>query len=130
MTQQTVYYCGNPTDKDDNIVFIFIASLKKKFPNIRFIHFDPTEEIDPAALKGRFILMDTVVGLKRVEVFDNLSKFSLSPRTSVHDYDLPIDLGILTKLGKIKKLLLIGIPPDKNRIGIILKKVEDILKTL
>ncbi|MCL4338570.1 hypothetical protein M1271_02700 [Patescibacteria group bacterium] len=130
MHHKAVYYLGNQTYKNDNTVFLFIPLLKKKFPHVKFIHLDPTEEINPFHLKDGFTLIDTVYGIKRVTVFHNLDNFSLSPRVTVHDYDLPIDIGILTKLGKIKKILLIGIPRDKKRVAETEKEVEDILKLI
>lgn len=86
--------------------------LKKSFPHINFIHFDPTEEL-PLNNKNLTII-DTVIGIKKVTKFDDLNQWKSSPRITVHDFDLPISLGILRKLGKINKVTVIGIPLNVN----------------
>jgi hypothetical protein len=64
--------------------------------------------------------MDTVLGINRVTVFNNLQEFSRSPRYSPHDYDLLTDAVLLQKLGKIKDIIVIGIPAIGN-----LKEIVD-----
>ena len=127
MDKLKIYFLGNPLDKNEKAMFQMIPALEKKFPEIEFIHLDPTEEIIWGELRGKITIIDTVMGLKKTQLFHSLKKFSLSPRVSVHDFDLPVDIGILTKLGKIKKLSLIGFPADIKRVKKTVEEVENIL---
>lgn len=119
-----VYVLGNPVESLDRAAVRLIPELKKSFPHINFIHFDPTEEL-PKNNKN-LIIIDTVIGIDKVTKFDNLDQWKLSPRVTAHDYDLPLMLGILKKLGKIKNIIIIGIPP-KGNLQEILKGVKKIL---
>ena len=114
MIKTTIYVLGNPVVSSDNAAVKLIPRLRKSFPHINFIHFDPTEEL-PAALNQNLILIDTVIGIERVTKFDDLDQWKLSPRVTVHDYDLPLMLGVLKKLRKIKNITIFGIPEKGNR---------------
>lgn len=127
--KKRVFVLGNPLETLDQSAVNLIPKLKKSFPNIDFVHFDPTEELTPDITYEELTIIDTVVGLKRVTEFNDSHFWSLSPRVTVHDYDLPLFLGILKKLGKIKKLTIIGIP----QIGVKeenIKEIKNILKDL
>jgi len=56
-------------------------------------------------------LIDTVFGIERARIFDDLKNFENSPRVSLHDFDLLSHLRYLRKLGKLKKIKIIGVPP-------------------
>ena len=56
------------------------------------------------------IIIDTVVGIDKPTVFENLENFSAPPRVSAHDFDAYTNLKYLQKLGKIKKIEIIGLP--------------------
>lgn len=123
--KKTVYYLGNPLLPIDNKPFKLIPFLAKKYPDISFIHYDPTEEL-PLNHPKNLILIDTIKGITKAEKFEDPEKWILSPRVTVHDYDLPLELRILRKLGKIKKVIIIGVPA-KGINKEILKQVEGIL---
>lgn len=123
----TVYVLGNPLIKSDNKIYQLLPQLKKHFPDITFKVYDPTEEISLES--GELIFIDAVDGISKVTVFDHLEYFSLSPRISVHDYDLPLQLGLLFKLGKIKKVRIIGLPQKGNK-GRMLKETITILRAI
>ena len=53
-----VYVCGNPLLKEDSIPLKILPELQNKFPSIKFIDFDPTEDI-PKEQKLFFI--DTIL---------------------------------------------------------------------
>lgn len=126
--KKTVYYLGNPLLPIDNKPFKLIPYLAKKYPDISFIHYDPTEEL-PLNHPKDLILLDTVEGISKAEKFEDLDKWVLPPRVTVHDYDLPLELHILKKLGKINKVIIIGVPAKGNNQE-ILKQVEGILNTI
>ena len=68
-----------------------------------------------------------VIGIKDITIFDSLEKFALAPRVSMHDFDFLTNLQYLTKLGKIKKIKIIGLPPDMEENEAI-KKVSATLR--
>lgn len=119
-----VYYLGNRLVSIDSKPSKIIPVLKKKFPKIDFMYYDPTEELSDDT--DNFILIDTVAGISKVQCFDDLNYFTKSPRTTVHDFDLPISLGLLQKLGKLKKVTIIGVPAKGPKRKII----EEIVKIL
>ncbi len=60
------------------------------------------------------ILIDTVVGLNKVKIINNMEKIKIDNRYSPHDLDLGLNLKILYKIGKLKKVTIFGIPPNIN----------------
>ncbi|MBM3282863.1 hypothetical protein FJY90_01290 [Candidatus Gottesmanbacteria bacterium] len=126
--KKTVYVLGNPVVPSDGLPLKIVSKLQKRLPEFSFVHFDPTEEIN-LETQQELILIDTVIGIKQVTKFDNLKKFLLSPRVSVHDFDLSVSLRLLEKLGKIKKVTIIGMP-TKGKLPAIISQVENILKSI
>lgn len=86
-----------------------LPALREQFPDISFEVLDPNEEWD---VPKHMLIIDTVVGIKEMMVFDDLSKFMAAPRMTCHDFDAYANLMFLKKLGKIKDAIIIGIPPD------------------
>ena len=115
--KKNVYVLGNPLVDIDNLPIKLLPKLQKHFPGFSFIHFDPTEEL-PVNNK-ELIFIDTVLGLKKVTRFNGLNHWTISPRVGVHDFDLPINLHLMQKLGKIKKVVIIGIPEKGNQQRIL-----------
>lgn len=123
--KQTVYVLGNPLDSHDRLPMKLLPQLRERCPQFYFTLLDPTEEMS-VEKNQNLILIDTVFGIDKVTVFKGLSSFSLSPRVTVHDYDLPLSLGLLTKLGKIENVTVIGVPPEGNETG-ILQEIGNVL---
>jgi hypothetical protein len=75
------------------------------------------------------VILDTVEGIQDVALVegDRIDGLVLSPRGSVHDFDLGFQLRYLRKLGKLGKVTIIGIPQegevDYLRIKSILRKL-------
>lgn len=114
---KTVYVVGNAIDPRDRLPMRLLPSLRRRCPNIAFLPFDPTEEFPSHT--PHLVLIDAVEGISRVMLFSDLNRFSLSPRVTVHDYDLSIHLSLLKKLGKLEKLTIVGIPMSGNRRRIL-----------
>lgn len=125
--KKTIYVLGNPLLKSDSLPLKLLPLLKKHCPDIDFDILDPTEELIFNSNQD-LILVDTVIGITKVTIFHDLSSFAFSPRVTVHDFDLPINLGILQKLKKIKNITIIGIPA-KGKEEVILKEIIDLLYT-
>jgi len=105
----TVYVFGNPDPPADSLPLKFFPELEKRFPQIRFEIKDPNEEWD--ALE-ELTVIDTVAGIKTVTVFDDLAAFAAAPRVTMHDFDAFTNLRYLQKLGKLKKITVIGVPQE------------------
>ncbi|MDI6734119.1 MAG: hypothetical protein QMD50_01330 [Patescibacteria group bacterium] len=104
----TIFVFGNPDIKEDSLPIKILPELKKIFPDIEFKIKDPNEEWN---LPEELIIIDTAVGINNMKIFNSLNEFAKTPRVSVHDFDALTQLRILQKLGKLKKIKIIGVPP-------------------
>jgi Ni,Fe-hydrogenase maturation factor len=134
--KQTIYIFGNELLDFDNLPIKLAPKLKKLFPGINFIIQDPTENIKPAYAKasagkpprdGELIIIDTVMGIKKVTVINEIEKLETEKIYSMHDFDLAFNLKLLKKIGRLKKLAIFGVPPvyDKN---ITLNELSKLIK--
>jgi len=103
-----VFVFGNPDLDFDSFPLRILPELKKRLPEIDFEIKDPNEEWGVS--ESELIIIDTVVGIDKPTVFENLENFSAPPRVSAHDFDAYTNLKYLQKLGKIKKIEIIGLP--------------------
>lgn len=108
-----IYVFGNCDDEKDKIAFEVANSLKKTNKEIEFKEIKPNEDL-PFENEEEVVLMDAVWGINKVTVIEDINKLVLSPRNSVHDFDLSFQLKYLRKLGKIGKVKIIGLPMEKK----------------
>jgi hypothetical protein len=101
---------GNPDLALDNAALKLIPELKKKYPHVEVVVEDPTGGLVPPE-DGNWIIVDTCFGVDKITEFSDLDKFADVRRVSVHDYEVITELKLLKKLGKIKKLKIIAVPP-------------------
>ncbi len=102
-----IYVFGNPEIENDSLPLKILPELQKNFPNIRFEIKDPNEEWE---LPEELAIIDTVLGIDDIKVFEDLKRFSKSPNVSLHDFDAYSNLRYLEKLGRLKKIKIIGVP--------------------
>lgn len=121
-----IFVFGNKDLEEDNLPLLILPQLQEKFPKIKFEIKDPNEEWQ---IPEELIILDTATGIKDVEIFDDLEKFSKTPRVGIHDFDALINLRYLQKLGKIKKIKIIGIPAEINKSEAV-QKIIKILEKL
>ena len=127
MPNKTVFIFGNAELKNDSLPIKLIPQLQKAFPDISFELKDPNEEWD---IPTEMMIIDTVVGPKDVAVFDDIEKFDTAPRLTMHDFDALANLHYMKKLGKLKKIKIIGVPPKMSQkkaleaIGKILRELK------
>lgn len=123
-----VYVFGNADTSFDNKAIEVAKTLESDIPDINLIFIKPNEDV-PFIDEKRVVILDTVQGLEKVELITgaDLDKISISPRGSVHDFDLAFQLKYLKKLGKIGEVFIVGIPQegeiDYLRIKSVLKKL-------
>lgn len=103
-----IYIFGNPDLKIDSLPIRILPQLKNNLPHIVFQVKDPNEEWD---IPEELVIIDTVLGIKNVQIFVDLAQFNATQHISLHDFDLTTQLLYLQKLGKIKKIKIIGVPP-------------------
>ncbi len=123
--KRAIYILGNSVVRKDRSPVNLIPYLQKESPEFSFIHIDPTEGI-PIPKNKILILIDTIIGIKKVTLYEKFSDFLPSPRVSAHDFDLTTEIPLLIKLGKIKKVIIIGVPQNLN----LQKAIKEIKKTL
>lgn len=89
----TVYVFGNPDVINDTI-------------DIKFVK--PNDDVEFDCKNP--VILDTVAGLKKVTVFNNINAIEKFKSLTVHDFDLGFQLKYLKKIGKIKGATIIGVP--------------------
>ncbi len=119
-----IFVFGNINLENDSLPLRIMPQLQEKFPDIQFEVRDPNEEW---GVPDEFIIIDTVIGIKGIRIFETLDKFLSAPRVSMHDFDFLTNLQYLWKLGKIKKIKIIGLPPNMEESEAV-KKVSAILR--
>lgn len=103
-----IFVAGNPLLEIDSLPLRIMPVLSKKFPQIAFEEFDPTENFPK---EKNLVILDTVVGLEKVEIIGDSKKFVLPKAISLHDFDLSINLTLMQKAGMINSFKIIGVPP-------------------
>jgi Ni,Fe-hydrogenase maturation factor len=123
-----VYVFGNWDLEFDNNALKITEKLSKDLDSLEFIEIKPNQDISFED-EDNVVILDVIEGLKDVRVFDekHIDRLVLSPRNSVHDFDLGFQLKYLKKLGKIKNVKIVGLPMtgdvDYNSIHSIFKKL-------
>ena len=124
--KKIIYIFGNPLLDFDNLPLKLAPALGERFPNIDFIIADPNENIKPDE-KGELLIIDTVMGLDKVAVFEDIEKIQQDKIYSLHDFDLGFNLKLLQKIGQLKKIKIIGVPAGEvNEEEVLLEVAERI----
>lgn len=122
--KKTIHIFGNPLLDFDNLPIKLAPKLRKIFPEIDFIIADPNENLEP--INKELIIIDTVEGIKKVAVIDDIEKLETSKIYSLHDFDLAFNLKLLQKIGKLKKVKIFGVPMKGDEEKIL----EQLIKIL
>ena len=119
---------GNREVKEDSLVVELLPELKKRLVKVRFKLEDPVEGLSPPD-EGEWVIVDVAKGVKGVKMIRDLDKLETSRRVSLHDYDLGMELKLLKKLGKVKKVRIIAVEMgmDKKKA---LKQIVKIVASL
>ena len=124
---------GNPLVEKDNFTLKLIPKLKVVFPEIDFIHVDPSEDLQ---IFGKNLkIIDVAEGVDEVKVLklysiSDFDKIELNKIYSMHDFDLGYNLKLLKKLGKIDSCEIICLPMKKDSevFGDIIYQTQLILR--
>ena len=106
---KTIYVFGNPLVKEDSLPLKLIDKLKKEFPYLKFKEFDTVEDLE---LEKELNIIDTVKGIKKVELIEDIDKIITDKIYSMHDFDLGYNLKLLKKMKMIDKVRIFGVPAD------------------
>lgn len=114
-----IYVCGNPLVGEDALPLRIVPMLRNQFPALDFIDYDPTENLPK---ERNLIIIDTVINVNDVRIFHDIDTFVQTKTLSLHDFDLGMNLKIAQKMGWIKQVTIIGVPPHYSEK----KAVEEI----
>jgi Ni,Fe-hydrogenase maturation factor len=123
-----VYVFGNEYVADDKRAIEVARELEGAVEGISFVFVDPNEDV-PFVDRRHAVILDTVEGIQDVALVegDKIDGLVLSPRGSVHDFDLTFQLRYLKKLNRLGEVTIIGMPQegevDHLRIKSILRKL-------
>ena len=123
-----VYVFGNEYVPEDRRAIEVAEKLVDTLEDVSFIPVKPNEDV-PFADERRIVVLDAVQGIRDVTLIEgeDVDRLILSPRGSVHDFDLAFQLRYLKKIGKLGKVAIVGIPQegrvDYLRIQSILRKL-------
>jgi len=108
-----IYVFGNEYVAEDKRAIDVARELEDTIEGISFVFVNPNEDV-PFVNEQHVVILDTVRGIQDVALVigDRIDGLTLSPRASVHDYDLAFQLRYLKKLGKLGEVTVIAIPQD------------------
>lgn len=118
---------GNPDLTSDSLPLRLLTDLEKELPQVEFIHQDPNEECQPLDSKEWWII-DTIKGINKVELIEDIDKFKNQPRVTMHDFDLGMQLKLIKKINPDLKIRIIGVP-EAGEAHRIINEIVRILST-
>lgn len=119
---------GNEDYAPDAMALAIADTLSAINNELVFQVVKPNEDL-PFISGQALVILDVVDGICKVtEITEkNIDQLITAPRSSAHEYDLGFQLHYLTKLGKIKRFTIVGIPMqgkvDYDSIQLIFKKL-------
>ena len=123
-----VYVFGSEDVPEDRKAIEAAEKLYHTIDRVSFIFIKPNEDV-PFVNESHVVILDTVNGIRDVTLIegDEIDALILSPRGSVHDFDLAFQLQYLRKIDKLGEVTIIGLPQegrvDHSRIQSIVRKL-------
>ena len=106
--KRKVLVFGNPLVPEDSMPLRLIERLRKRFPDIEFKEFDPSENLEK---EGRELnIIDAVERIKRVTLITDIESIRTQRAYSLHDFDLGYSLKLLKKLDYLDSVKIFGVP--------------------
>jgi Ni,Fe-hydrogenase maturation factor len=125
MKKKKIHIFGNPLLDFDNLPLKLAPKLEKIFPEIDFVIADPNEKLEP--IDGELIIIDTIEGIEKVVLIDDLKKLETNKIYSLHDFDLAFNLKLLQKIGKLRRIKIFGVPmkgDEEKILGQLIKMIK------
>ena len=119
-----VYVFGNEYVAEDKRAIEVARELEGTIEGISFVFVNPNEDA-PFVNERHVVILDTVQGLRDVTLVegDGIDGLILSPRGSVHDFDLAFQLRYLKKLNRLGKVTIISIPQEGEVDHLLIKSI-------
>ena len=123
-----VYVFGTRDASEDARAIEVAERLAGAVDGVSFVFVEPNEDV-PFADEGRVVVLDVVHGIREVALIsgDDIDRFSVPPRGTVHDFDLAFQLKYLRKIGRLGEVYVVGIPRE-GKVGY--SRVISILRKL
>jgi Ni,Fe-hydrogenase maturation factor len=125
---KTIYIFGNPLLPFDSIPIELKKDLENMLPNFEFIVQDPNENLKPK--NKELIIIDTIQGIDKVIILNEIDKIENSPKYSMHDFDLGFNLKLLQKIGELEKVTIFGVPMKIKKQAALKQLIFHISNTL
>jgi Ni,Fe-hydrogenase maturation factor len=119
-----VYVFGNEYVAEDKRAIEVARELEGTIEGISFVFVNPNED-DPFVNERHVVILDTVQGISEVALVEGveIATLVLSPRGSVHDFDLAFQLRYLKKLGKLGDVTVIWVPQEGEVDYLLIKSI-------
>ena len=108
---KNVYVFGNEWLKDDSLAKEVAQGIKQEKFHLKWCT-SPDDLLDATE---DLIILDVVKNIKKPMVIHNIHQLKTRKLMSLHDYDVGFFLTLMQKLGKIKKVMIIGLPEKGNK---------------
>jgi Ni,Fe-hydrogenase maturation factor len=110
--EKKILVFGNLLVKKDSLPLRLMKRLQEELPSIDFKEFDAVEDLYQ---EGKDLnILDTVQGIKKVELITDIDIFITDKIYSLHDFDLGYTLKLMKKIDMIDKVKIFGIPMNMN----------------
>jgi len=103
---------GNVLVEEDNLSIRILPKLRQLFPDVEFLHVDPTESLETHG--ENLIAIDVVHGINKPTIITDPRTLILPNVNSMHDFDLAYNLKLLISVEKIKSIKIYGLPHDMS----------------
>lgn len=104
----TVSVFGNEIDSHDNTAVQLLPLLRKSFPQVNFLIQDPTESLEP--MSDPWLILDTAIGIDHTTLIHSLDDLEQVKGSSVHDFDVYMELRLRAKIKPLPTLAIILVP--------------------
>ncbi len=123
-----VYVFGNEDVPEDRRAIEVAHNLQGSLEEVSFVSIRPNEDV-PFVDERPVVILDTAQGIEQVTLIEGeeVDRLVLSPRGSVHDFDLAFQLRYLRKLDRLGEVVIVAVPQegevDYLRIQSIFRKL-------
>ncbi len=127
-----IYCFGNPDLEDDAVALNLADELNKdKYLNnsFQFIKCTSPDFLLTEEVPDQLIIIDVIKGIKDIKLITDLNKLKPTKTSTLHDFDLANTLKLLKSLGKLDKVLIIGIPYARIIDNKDIKKIVQLISS-
>ncbi len=102
--------CFGSVVEGDETPFSICSGAGKMLKGFRFVKCEAAIELLNYADGEEIVILDSVKGLKKPKLFSGIDAFMKVESVTAHDLDLGTFLKILSDMGRLRKVRIIGIP--------------------